>query len=235
MKAFSLVELSIVLVILGLLVGGILAGQSLIHASELRSYMNQQQNYLTAMMAFRDKYFGFPGDITNATAFWGKDNTNCSSHTGTAATPGTCNGNGNGLVLMNNSEALRYWQQLTLAGLIEGNYTGTGTTTSIGTNTPASKLSNVGFSFGYWTYFNRSMFVNGADSGQLSSLQYSGFTPEDAWNIDQKIDDGLSDTGRIWANAGSNTNTTINCKHGSPLAYAWAEKRVACYLMHLVD
>lgn len=65
-NAFSLVELSIVLVILGLLVGGILAGQSLIRASELRAVTSEQARIVTAIQAFRDKYFALPGDMRNA-------------------------------------------------------------------------------------------------------------------------------------------------------------------------
>ena len=74
--AFSLVELSIVLVILGLLTGGILTGQNLIRAAELRSVVTEFQTYQTAVMTFRDKYFALPGDMTNATDFWG-EMTNC--------------------------------------------------------------------------------------------------------------------------------------------------------------
>ncbi|MBN9993879.1 prepilin-type N-terminal cleavage/methylation domain-containing protein, partial [Listeria monocytogenes] len=68
---FSLIELSIVLVILGLLTGGILAGQSLIRAAELRSVGEEYQKNRTAVATFRDKYFAIPGDMTNATSFWG--------------------------------------------------------------------------------------------------------------------------------------------------------------------
>ena len=57
---FSLVELSIAMVIIGLLVGGILAGQSLIHASELRSTIAQVQTYLTAVNIFQEKYSAIP-------------------------------------------------------------------------------------------------------------------------------------------------------------------------------
>lgn len=60
-KAFSLVELSIVLVILGLLTGGILAGQSLIRAAELRAVSTEYSRYITATQSFRDKYFAVPG------------------------------------------------------------------------------------------------------------------------------------------------------------------------------
>jgi len=58
--AFSLVELAIVLVILGLLVGGVLSGSSLIRASELRSISTQYTNYYTAVRSFRDKFLPCP-------------------------------------------------------------------------------------------------------------------------------------------------------------------------------
>jgi prepilin-type N-terminal cleavage/methylation domain-containing protein len=64
--AFSLVELSIVLVILGLLVGGVLSGQALIRASEMRSITAQANQYRAAIYSFRDKYFAIPGDMANA-------------------------------------------------------------------------------------------------------------------------------------------------------------------------
>ena len=80
MRAFSLVELSIVLVILGLLTGGILAGQSLIRAAELRAVTTEYQRYVAAVQTFRDKYMALPGDMPNAIAFWG------AAH----ATPATC-------------------------------------------------------------------------------------------------------------------------------------------------
>mgnify|MGYP001100732306 CR=1 FL=1 len=75
---FSLVELSIVLVILGLLVGGILGGKSLIKAAELRSISTEQAQWNTAIKAFRDKYFMLPGDMNNATSF-GEPQTRCRS------------------------------------------------------------------------------------------------------------------------------------------------------------
>ena len=99
LHAFSLVELSIVLVILGLLVGGILGGQSLIRAAELRSVAVDKDKFTTAINAFRVKYSAIPGDMTNATDYWGTfstDNITCAYdlHPGTQ----TCNGNGNAKV-----------------------------------------------------------------------------------------------------------------------------------------
>jgi prepilin-type N-terminal cleavage/methylation domain-containing protein len=61
---FTLIELSIVLVIIGLIVGGILVGQSLINAATLRATISQIEKYQTATNTFREKYNYLPGDIT---------------------------------------------------------------------------------------------------------------------------------------------------------------------------
>ena len=214
--AFSLVELSIVLVILGLLTGGILAGQSLIRASELRSVSADYSRYITAVQSFRDRYFAIPGDMPNATRFWGKDNTNCSAHTGTATTGGTCNGNGDGSLNSvatagTTGEYYQFWKHLALAGLIEGSYTGLsgsggGEHSIIGTNVPAAKLSNAGWSVyniaNYpgnteWFAFDyQNMFTFGTQNA-TSITYFSVLKPEEAWNIDTKLDDGKPGSGKI--------------------------------------
>lgn len=68
--AFSLVELSIVLVILGLLVGGILAGKSMIRQSELRSLVTQKEQVAQGVYAFRDKYLAMPGEFYDYKRVW---------------------------------------------------------------------------------------------------------------------------------------------------------------------
>jgi hypothetical protein len=70
-EGFSLVALSVVWVNLGLLTGGILTAQSLIRAAELRSITTDYNRFITASQTFRDKYFALPGDMRNATRFWG--------------------------------------------------------------------------------------------------------------------------------------------------------------------
>lgn len=243
---FSLVELSIVLVILGLIVGGVLSGQSLIRAAELRSLTTDTQRYIAATIAFRDKYFGLPGDMSNATAYWGKDGTNCASDTGDVdATTGTCNGNGDGrteygTVNGGTGESFQFWRQLALAGLIEGSYTGISgpgsTINSIrGVNSPAAKPNNVG-----WNAQNASaadallttnlyileygnFFALGAKTSGTGGFGQAYAKPEDAWNVDTKMDDGKPASGMVIAkfwnnqcsgpNSGAATNTNYDASY----------------------
>lgn len=232
---FSLVELSIVLVILGLLTGGILAGQSLIRAAELRAVSTEYSRYAAATNSFRDKYFALPGDMTNATQFWGFAGTaaapGCLSNsgiTGVSAT-GTCDGNGDGqitytsFVANGTSEGYAFWQQLALAGLIEGQYTGRYNATiapyiTLGVNVAKSKLSNAGwaeFSFptvaingGGWANFEGN-YGNTLVFGSVSNALTEGpaIKAEEAWNIDTKMDDGKPGTGQIRA-----YETYTNCQ-----------------------
>jgi prepilin-type N-terminal cleavage/methylation domain-containing protein len=65
---FTLIEMSIVLVIIGLIVGGVLVGQDLIRAAEVRATISQIEKYNTAVNTFRGKYGALPGDLNNATA-----------------------------------------------------------------------------------------------------------------------------------------------------------------------
>ncbi len=126
-RAFSLVELSIVLVILGLLAGGVLSGQALIRAADTRSVIADAQRYATALNSFRDKYFSMPGDMSNATQFWrfaGTTSTpGCITNSGSVeADPGTCDGNGDGVIsnaaaANATGESFQAWKQLALAGL----------------------------------------------------------------------------------------------------------------------
>ena len=255
-RGFSLVELSIVLVILGLLTGGILAGQSLIRAAELRSVTTEHARYQTAIKAFREKYFALPGDMTNATSFWGVLNADPATCRTTASTNAlTCNGDGDGLITTSTGsfEQLRIWQHMANAGLIEGTYTGALSTPNVnrGVNVPASKLANA-----YWmststaTPFNATFALLGYPAGthlMLSSMggntAISGsyaLRPEEAWNIDTKLDDGKAATGvfipYIKGNA-TNTNCTTFAGVAPPgdagLDYALSNPNKDCSAMFM--
>jgi prepilin-type N-terminal cleavage/methylation domain-containing protein len=68
---FTLVELALVLVIIGLVVGGVLVGQDLIFAAKVRAQTSQIQEIETGMNTFRTKYNCTAGDCPNATDFFG--------------------------------------------------------------------------------------------------------------------------------------------------------------------
>src|ERR1700733_13388871 len=67
-SGFTLIELSVVLVIIGLIVGGILVGQDLIKAAETRAQITQIEKYNQAVNTFRSKFGAIPGDMAVSTA-----------------------------------------------------------------------------------------------------------------------------------------------------------------------
>lgn len=137
-QGFTIIEISLVLVIIGLITGGVLAGQDLVHTATLHAEIRQLGEYQTATYAFRERYGYLPGDMPLAQAravFPGMATT--------GAVYGTNGvGDGNGQIesvmiyatptnlLCNwgtcvSGESVTYWYQLAQAGLIaEGNAKG---------------------------------------------------------------------------------------------------------------
>jgi prepilin-type N-terminal cleavage/methylation domain-containing protein len=237
-RGFSLVELSIVLVILGLLVGGVLSGQSLIHAAEIRNVIEEHDKYATALNSFKDKYFMMPGDLPTATSIWGKDNTNCPGNPGTASPNGVCNGDGDGQI--SPAEGFEFWRELANAGFIEGTYTGViglGLTSTVrGSNVPASKLGNADWTYDYSivqptmaTGGVADMFMIGGDTGPPTNTN-PVMTPADAWNIDTKMDDGVSGTGKV-----GTVDWSGNCANAFVANYPYllTYTNISCYLFFL--
>ena len=214
-KAFSLVELSVVLVILGLITGGILTGQSLIRAAELRKLTSDVSGYNTAVYTFRTKYRSLPGDMNNATFFWGAADAgdgvgaDCFTVDQTAGTA-TCNGNNNGNIneaeggngtVWELGERFTAWKHLSNAGLVPGAYSGKTDSATIennvtaGVNTPESIDGNP---FVILTTDVGSTFYYGPTSARNALLvRNDPLTPEEAWRIDKKLDDAKPGTGNI--------------------------------------
>lgn len=219
MRAFSLVELSIVLVILGLLTGGILSGQSLIRASELRALTVEVTRYQSMAYAFRDKYMALPGDMRNAVKFWGAQAGGTADGLDTACQAlgldnpatglATCNGNGDGQISW--KEGWRAWQHLANAGLVEGTYSGVSGHASssygvAGWNIPMARIdSRAGYLLVTITtqpvggtvffpgeYGHSIRFGAGEGMDEVVVLHAS-----EAWTIDTKIDDGRPGLGKM--------------------------------------
>jgi prepilin-type N-terminal cleavage/methylation domain-containing protein len=219
-RAFTLVELAIVLAVIGILVGAVLAGSSLLRQSEMQTIVSDYTKYSTAVAQFTRQYGGQPGDLLDATNYWGDDNTNCPDAAVTNGTPGTCNGNGNGQIITatgavgaNMNEPFRAWQHLQLANYIDGSYTGitagviggSDLVAAFGVNAPKSRITNAG-----WTMFHYSAVdVANKYSLDIGNLLMFGatnnnkltrnpaITPSEAWQVDKKIDDALPAFGRV--------------------------------------
>ncbi|MCL2656798.1 MAG: prepilin-type N-terminal cleavage/methylation domain-containing protein [Betaproteobacteria bacterium] len=117
---FTLVEIAIVLVIIGLLLGGVLKGQELIESAKVKNIAQDMRSIAVAVMSYQDKYRAMPGDDPNARARWG--DVACALE---SATPPL----GDGLIdqgewTANNpstpTKASCVWNHLRLAGLLTG-------------------------------------------------------------------------------------------------------------------
>ncbi|MCL6556468.1 MAG: prepilin-type N-terminal cleavage/methylation domain-containing protein [Burkholderiales bacterium] len=134
-SGFTLIEIAIVLVIIGLLLGGVLKGQELIQNARVRNIIAQQDGIKAAFFGFQDRYRGVPGDYPATLA-----NQNI---------PGAdtvCGGDGNSLIeaktVTGSPEYVCAWYHLSKAGFITGNYSGTGTD-SDANNSPANPFGGL--------------------------------------------------------------------------------------------
>lgn len=188
---FTLVELSIVLVIIGLIVGGVLVGQNLIRAAELRATVSQIETFNTTVNTFRGKYNGIPGDFVRAAQF----------------ALGT-NGDGNGLVedadadattlTAHDGEMPQFWVHLSASGMVGEIYAdaGAGNATVPQTNFPLSKHGVGGIIITAFEGYNRYLIgANAAADDDMDNLVQSTLRPEDAYSLDTKLDNGVPFTG----------------------------------------
>lgn len=139
-SGFTLIELSIVIVVLALLTGTVLAAREMLRNQNLRRFTTDANSYITAFYQFKLKYGSIPGDMPNATELWGR--ADGVAGTGQCASPdstisvgkATCNGDGDGTLNWYSSagamgslpshESFRAWQHLAAAGMIVGQYDG---------------------------------------------------------------------------------------------------------------
>lgn len=215
---FTLVELAIVMIIIGLLIGGILKGQELISNAQVTSTASQIKAYEAALTTFRDSYNAVPGDMAAPTTRL----PNCAAGS-PCANPGTGNGRiaeipSAGAVA--GSEATTFWVHLAAADLIGGvDYTNAGL--AWGQSLPAAEIGG-GFTVGFAAATANLTGASPATaiSGHYVSLRQDGATgvaasnanaalrPTQAARIDRKLDDGVADTGSVLA---AGTNGAAGC------------------------
>lgn len=227
-SGFTLVELAISMIIIGLLIGGILKGQELVDSARARRLVSDLKTVEAATLAFYDSYKGMPGDMARATTRL----PNCTAEN-------FCmNGDGNGFVASTGGddfnwrnvivgrathymESIQFWKQLAGVGLMGGINVGANPNNAVfGSTHPAAAYGEGGFEF----YYDQRMglFTSGGHIIRMTSgnaLQRgpieAGLTPMQASKIDIMMDDGFPNTGSIVMNYGSMAD---DCKQGGPRA-----------------
>jgi prepilin-type N-terminal cleavage/methylation domain-containing protein len=219
LKGFTLIELSIVLVVIGLIVGGILVGQSLINAAAVRAQVTQTEKYNTAANTFFEKYGALPGDICGPIV----TNFGFKARAGGAGR-GDCNGVVQGICYdcgnvpygwNQAGETTFFWEDLSSANLIDSSFTTAfdgepssnitlTSSPSFSSYLPPAKIGQGNYVY-VWgengsptngiNYFGISVPSLLIPNGQFTSAV--GLTVAQAYAIDQKIDDGLPTTGRV--------------------------------------
>ena len=177
---FTLVEIAVVLVIIGLLLGGVLKGQELINSAKVKSLINDFRSVSTMIYAYQDRFRAFPGDDARANDHVGPNSV--------ASTPANDLGNGriggNWNSTTTTDESYRVWLHLRRANLTTGAVDVSDPATYLPNNAESGRIGVTGFA-------------------PLSSLAgsffvcSSGINARFARQIDSSMDDGNTSTGNV--------------------------------------
>lgn len=201
-KGFTLVEIAIVLVIIGLLLGGILKGQEMITQAKIKNVVNDFNGITAAVNSYQDRYRALPGDDLNAGTRW-------SGTTTTAA------GDGNGQYTCTTGykstapatpvateECNLFWQHLRLAGFVAGSTAG-----AAGGTQPTNAANGI-------------MGVQTGGMGFVSNIICTSNLPDKiAIAVDVQMDDGAPAGGQLRGSLQSEPNPTVTSTN-STSAYA---------------
>jgi prepilin-type N-terminal cleavage/methylation domain-containing protein len=205
-KGFTLIEIAIVLVIIGLLLGGVLKGQELINTARVRALNNSVDGITAAWFSFQDRYRAFPGDYLEARAtvnlrdvLVGGDGNGRVGFNGTADSP---------------AERANAWVHLEAAGYIIGGYDGA--ITAAGTLNPDEYGCSVttcpdnGFGTGMMIMHGAEVLEAGvANAHEL--ITGRGIPVDVLAELDRKVDDGVATTGLMQVgDGGTNWDATAS-------------------------
>lgn len=207
---FTLVEIAIVLVVIGLLLGGVLKGQELVLNARIRSAINEYNNVASASFAYQDRYRQIPGDddtvVDGGAGRW-------------SGVANMADGNSNGVIEGDNDYANNqaaagtdetgyFWQHLRADGLI------------VGAETDQALPTNA---FDGATGVQDTVFGATGIGGPVicqSNIPFKGATI-----IDQRLDDGVGTSGIVQS---ATDNGALNALPAGSDAYAANNRYVVC-------
>lgn len=202
-QGFTLIEIAIVLVIIGLLLGGVLKGQELIQNARVRNIISQQDGTKAAYFGFLDRYRGAPGDLQLA---------NAAANIPAGGVP-NCGGDGNSLI-DSDAESACAWSHLSRAGFVTGNYSGALTGVGNGfdvTNSPANPFGGL-VQLIFDAEFADAAALGAAANARLNVKTGTNIPATVLAEVDRKIDDGLPASGSFvfsdWQDAAGVTAAT---------------------------
>ena len=186
---FTLVEIAIVLVIIGLILGGVLKGQVLIDNAKYKNFVKQIESYRGAYFTFQDNYRGLPGDLADVSAL------------NTAAVAGNGDGSIDGEFCSTSEESCNVWSHLRYAGIIAGD------PSDVSTNSPPSHTYG-----GLVSSISTGNWANGVLETKVLTR---GIPGDVAQRYDNEFDDGDATSGSVARYESGNTSTTydLNATH----------------------
>lgn len=232
-SGFSLVELSIVIIIIGLLFVGVSGGSKLIKSAKLNKIMRDISSVDTSFLAFLQAYDAYPGDFKDATTFWG--------------TTGVADGDGDGKIEINDSasatgsdEVSNGLLHMQKAELIDGTFDIVIQNSSYAMKGElnsklvlANEANSAGTSLGGFnsSLSGQNLIVLGRTNSASRNTGDAGtgsafISPRDLYSLDSKFDDGNAVGGKISfrdETAGGGNVTPASCADGTSGVYVGSE------------
>ncbi len=249
-RGFTLIEMSIVLVIIGLIVGGILKGQELIESARQKNAVSQVDRIKSGVTTFVDRYKSMPGDFGRAATVLGNSVSNGDDNgqigarlASTAAMLTTADATGT-------SETVQFWTHLLTANAVSGGTATVSTANPAGFSgisaspspLPSSSFPQTGLSVAYGVHTgetaNSGTILEGhwlllhrwTGNGAMAAGTAAAVSPARAYQMDNKYDDGLPDSGAI-----RTLGVGTNCGSLATNSYGITDTSVACHLAFVLD